>query len=357
MAADAAAPRRDAVEPAAALAHLAEYSAILDARSPAEFAEDALPGAINCPVLDDAQRAQVGTLYKQDSPFAARRVGAALAARNIAVMLERQFAAQPRDWRPLVYCWRGGERSGALVHVLRRIGWRAQQLAGGYRAWRRMVLAQLEVLPGRYQWQVVCGPTGSGKSRLLRALAEAGAQVLDLEELACHRGSVLGGLPGAPQPSQKRFEGLIWRALHRFDPVRTVYVESESRKVGNLRVPTALLDAMRAAPCLRLELPLPQRVQLLREEYAHFEQAPAALAAQLDCLVPLHGHGPVAQWKQLAAAGDWQALVEQLLTQHYDPAYRRSLERNFPQAASGAVLALARSDDAQYAMAARALAG
>ncbi|MFN7888307.1 MAG: tRNA 2-selenouridine(34) synthase MnmH [Betaproteobacteria bacterium] len=357
MAADAAAPRRDAVEPAAALAHSAEYSAILDARSPAEFAEDALPGAINCPVLDDAQRAQVGTLYKQDSPFAARRVGAALAARNIAALLELQFAAQPRDWRPLVYCWRGGERSGALVHVLRRIGWRAQQLAGGYRAWRRMVLAQLEVLPARYRWQVVCGPTGSGKSRLLRALAEAGAQVLDLEELACHRGSVLGGLPGAAQPSQKRFEGLIWWALHRFDPARPVYVESESRKVGNLRVPTALLDAMRAAPCLRLELPLPQRIRLLREEYTHFEQAPAALTAQLDCLVPLHGHGPVAQWKQLAAAGDWQALVEQLLTQHYDPAYRRSLKRNFPQAASGTVLVMDGSDAAQYATAARALAG
>jgi tRNA 2-selenouridine synthase len=114
---------------------------------------------------------------------------------------------------------------------------------------------------------------------------------------------------------------------------------------------------MRAAPCLRLELPLAQRVRLLREEYVHFEHAPAALAAQLDCLVPLHGRGPVAQWKELAAAGDWDALVERLLTQHYDPAYRRSLERNFPQAASGEALELERADAAQYAAAARALAG
>ena len=334
---------------------LDRFDSVVDARSPAEFAEDALPGAINCPVLDDAQRAQVGTLYKQNAPFVARRVGAALAARNIATLLERQLAAQPRDWRPLVYCWRGGERSGALAHVLRRVGWRAQQLAGGYRAWRRMVLAQLEVLPARYRWQVVCGPTGSGKSRLLRALAEAGAQVLDLEELACHRGSVLGGLPGAPQPSQKRFDGLIWWALHCFDPARPVYVESESRKVGNLRVPTALIDAMRAAPCLRVELPLAQRVLLLREDYSHFERAPAALAAQLDCLVPLHGHGPVAHWKQLAVAGDWAALVEHLLTQHYDPAYRRSLEGNFPQAAQGEALPLDRADAAHYAAAARVL--
>jgi tRNA 2-selenouridine synthase len=320
------------------LAELQAFDAILDARSPAEFAEDHLPGAINVPVLDDDERAQVGTIYKQRSAFEAKRAGAPLVSRNIARHIETLFADRPREWKPLVYCWRGGGRSGALAHVLRQVGWDARRLEGGYKAFRKQVAADLEKLPGGVRFRVVCGATGSGKSRLLEALAKAGAQVLDLEVMAAHRGSLLGELPDEPQPSQKSFETAIWTALYSFDGSRPVFVESESKKVGNLRVPDALIERMRAAECIRLEADDREREALLREDYAHFESRPQALADKLDCLAPLHGAERISQWKSLLEAGDWDSLVRDLLESHYDPAYRKSLFRNYRGAQDAAVV-------------------
>ena len=319
-------------------ADLAAFDDIVDARSPAEYDEDHLPGAISAPVLDDAERATVGTIYKQESAFAAKVAGAPLAARNIARHVETLFAGRPRGWRPLVYCWRGGGRSGALVHVLRQVGWDAVKLEGGYKAFRRQVVAELEEIPARLRFVVICGATGSGKSRLLEALSAAGAQALDLEAIARHRGSVLGGLPDAPQPSQKAFETALWTALGSFDPERSVFVESESRKVGDLRVPDALIARMRASPCVRLEATEPARVALLLEDYAHFVAAPHALAEKLDCLRNLHGAERIAQWKGQLERGDWTALVSDLLVSHYDPAYRKSLSRNYPGALEARVV-------------------
>jgi tRNA 2-selenouridine synthase len=339
-----------------ALAHLAQFDAIVDVRSPGEFAEDHIPGALNVPVLDDAERAEVGTLHKQVSAFAARRRGAVLVARNVARHIEALFADKPREWRPLVYCWRGGARSGAMTHVLTRIGWHARQLEGGYRAYRRAVVAELLTLPAGFDFRVLCGTTGSGKSRLLGELSRAGAQVLDLEQLAQHRGSVLGGLPAQPQPSQKMFETRIWWALRGFDPTRPVFVESESRKVGDVRVPDALIERMRAAPCLRIELPLAERVRLLRDEYPHLEADPQALFAQLDCLVPLHGRERIDRWKALARRGQWDALVERLLIEHYDPAYLRSIRRNFGRIDAAPTVRPASASQAAYAELARSLA-
>ena len=317
-----------------ALSQLREFDAILDARSPAEFDEDHLPGAVNAPVLDDAERAMVGTIYKQQSAFEAKRIGAPLAARNIARHVESLFADRPRGWRPLVYCWRGGGRSGALVHVLRQVGWAALKLEGGYKAFRKQVVADLDEMPRRFRFHVICGATGSGKSRLLEALGEAGAQVLDLEVLAAHRGSVLGELPDAPQPAQKSFETSLWTALSQFDPAKPVFVESESKKVGNLRVPDALIAHMRDARCFRLEAETATRVALLLEDYAHFVARPESLAAKLDCLKSLHGAERIDLWKSHLSGGAWEPLVRDLLESHYDPAYRRSLTRNYRDAQS-----------------------
>lgn len=337
------------------LAELGAFDAILDARTPSEFAEDHLPGAINTPVLDDAERALVGTVYKQRSSFEAKRVGAPLAARNIALHIEERFAGKPRSWRPLVYCWRGGGRSGSLAHVLRQVGWDAVRLDGGYKAFRRQVVAEIEALPERLRFHVVCGATGTGKSRLLAALAGAGAQVLDLEGLAAHRGSILGELPDAPQPSQKSFETAIWTALSRYDPERPVYVESESKKVGNVRVPERLIERMRAARCFRLEADEATRVALLREDYAHFVADPQALRAKLACLEPLHGRGRIEAWGAHLARGDWDALVHDLLASHYDPAYRRSLARNYLDAAAATPVEVADIRPEGFVAIARAL--
>ena len=322
-------------------ADLAAFDEIIDVRTPAEFAEDHPPGAINCPVLDDAQRVEVGTLYKQVSPFAAKKIGAAYVAENVARHLRERFLDRPKQWRPLVLCWRGGERSGAMTHILRRVGWDAQQLDGGYKAYRRLVVDTLATQSGGLTFQVVCGASGSGKSRLLQALAARSAQVLDLEALACHKGSVLGVLPDAEQPSQKAFETRLMVALAGLDPARPVFVEAESRKIGRLQLPDALLAGLRAGACITIEAEFAARVDFLLRDYDYFLAAPDWLNARLDALRPLQGHETVSRWQDYARAGAWRELVGELLAQHYDPLYRRSQAHNFTGLASSRTLATA----------------
>jgi len=316
----------------------------IDVRSPAEFAEDHLPGAINLPVLDDEERARIGTTYVQVSAFEARKAGAAIVARNIARIVATHVQDKPHEWAPLVYCWRGGQRSRALVHVLNEIGFRAVQLDGGYRAYRRHVVALLAQWPRQFRYRVVCGFTGSGKSRLIEAIAAEGGQVLDLERLARHRGSLLGDIPGAPQPTQKAFESALFDSFGRFDASRPVFVESESRRIGRLQVPDALLESMREAPCIRLEASNSQRVAMLASDYAHLAIDPAAFTAQIAPLANLHGNAVVARWQALMESGAARELVSELLELHYDPSYERAIARNFPHFRNATVL---RVDDAR----------
>ncbi len=316
--------------PAAALQGGPRFDAFIDARSPSEFAEDHLPGALNWPVLDDTERAEVGTLYVQDSAFVARKRGAVLVARNIAALLEQHVAGLTRDWQPLVYCWRGGQRSGSLAGVLSQVGFRVVQLEGGYKAFRALVRQQLASLPAALHWQVLCGRTGSGKSRLLEALQAAGHQVLDLERLAAHRGSILGDMPDRPQPSQKRFDTLIWHALRGFDPSRPVFVESESARIGRLRVPPALLERMHGhGRAWRVEMDEAARIELLLADYAGLTSDGVAFALRLEALVPLCGRERVSHWQSQARTGDWRAVVSGLMREHYDPLYERSMRRSY----------------------------
>ena len=332
-----------------ALAHWGEFDTVIDARSESEFALDHLPGAVNWPSLNDEERQRVGTEYKQVSPFDARKRGAVLVARNIAAHVERELATKTRDWRPLVYCWRGGQRSGALATVLDHIGFQVRVLEGGYREFRRAVREQLDTLPAGLNLVAVCGRTGSGKSRLLQALARAGAQVLDLEDLACHRGSVLGPLPDRPQPSQKAFETQVWHALRGFDATRPVFVESESRTIGRLRVPEALLLRLRTSACVQLQMPLPARVAFLLEDYAHFVDDVTSFCLRLEALREVCGAEVVGRWQARAREGLLGEVVRELLTEHYDPIYTRSMQRNFTQFGTAPVLDVADGQDATLA--------
>ena len=310
---------------------IGDYRERIDVRSPSEFAEDHLPGAASHPVLDDAERVRIGTLHAQDSAFAARRAGAAIVARNIAAMLETSFAAKPRDWAPLVYCWRGGQRSRSLVHMLNEIGWRAAQLDGGYRAYRRQVVARLVELPGRFRYNVVCGLTGSGKSRLHRR--------------ARRRGSA-GARPRSHGPPPRFAPGRSARppaadaeivrqpppvGARRVRSARPVYVESESRKIGAVQLPDALLAAMRTAECIRVVLPpraadrAPEgRVRAFPRRSRRVVRAPRAPRSppwqEDDRALDRCGQG-----------GNWDELVGELLALHYDPMYQRSIGRNFPR--------------------------
>jgi tRNA 2-selenouridine synthase len=178
-------------------------------------------------------------------------------------------------------------------------------------------------------WRLICGTTGSGKTRLLQCLAQEGAQVIDLEALARHRSSVLGALPGQEQPTQKRFDTLVWDALRRLDRSRPVFIESESKKVGDLAVPAALIDAMRQSPCLNLVLPDAERVALLLEDYDFFVQDRESFCERLEILIAFRGRETVERWQSSVRSGNIAPVVQDLLTQHYDPVYLQSMQRNF----------------------------
>ncbi len=314
---------------AQALAELDQFDAILDARTESEYALDHLPGAENWPTLRDEERIIVGTLYKQVSPFEARKRGGVLAARNIANNIEAFAMDKPRQWAPLAYCWRGGKRSGSLSLVLDQVGFKVTLVEGGYKAFRAAMLEDTVLQSQRLRFEVVCGTTGCGKTRLLHALAAEGAQVLDLEGLANHRSSLLGAVPGLPQPSQKRFDTLVWDTLRRFDASRPVYVESESKKVGNVTVPVALIERMHASPCIQLDLSNAERIELLLEDYSHLVQDTDYFCQRLDLMTDFRGKVVVQTWKDQVMAGDFRPVVQELLTQHYDPSYLKSIQRNF----------------------------
>ena len=305
------------------------FDCLIDARSPAEFALDHIPGALNCPTLDNAQRAIVGTLHKQTGAFEARRIGGAFVADNIAKHLTAQFADKPPNWKPLVYCWRGGMRSGAMVTWLRLVGWDAQQLHGGYKAWRRHVIDYLETHCPALQLTVLVGATGSAKTRVLQAIAALGGQVLDLEDLAEHKGSILGAVPGVPQPSQTGFETRIASLLETLDLAKPVYVEGESRKIGRLTVPVPLIEHMRQSPCIEINATPAARLEFLLRDYTYLGDNTEQLAAQMGMLKELQGAAVIERWQGWAHAAALRPLFGELMSLHYDPLYVRSQNRNY----------------------------
>ncbi len=310
------------------IADLPAFSEVIDARSPGEFAADHIPGAINCPVLDDDERRIVGTTYVQVSAFEARKIGGAMVARNIARHLEERFRDKPRDWRPLVYCWRGGLRSSSFVTWLRLVGWDAQQLQGGYKAWRAHVIEVIAARVPALRLRVLCGPTGSAKTALLDALSQRGEQVLDLEDLAAHRGSVLGDIPGRTQPTQKAFETALAQRVMSLDPARVVWVEAESRRIGRVTLPDPMLNGIRSADVFEIQAPLAARLERLLQDYAWLGDDPDGLARKLGTLRDLVPRDTLAQWQAWALQRRLPELFAALIEQHYDPLYARSQGRH-----------------------------
>jgi tRNA 2-selenouridine synthase len=301
------------------------FDTVIDVRSPAEYAEDHLPGAISLPALSDAERAEVGTIYKRESPFRARKLGAAMVARNVARHLEGPLAAMEGGWRPLVYCWRGGQRSGSVAIILREVGWRVETIEGGYRSFRRAVVRALHDEPFPARVVLLDGNTGTAKTAVLARLKTMGAQVIDLEGLARHRGSLLGGM-GA-QPAQKAFETALAMEVAALDPGRPVVIEAESSKVGDLIVPPSVWKAMTGAERVEVAAPVSARAEYLARAYADLTADPDALAAALGALRPMQGAERVAGWQALAAAGRFAELAAELCVEHYDPRYARHRAR------------------------------
>jgi tRNA 2-selenouridine synthase len=300
---------------------LDEFSSIVDVRTPLEFAEDHLPGAINLPVLSNEERKEVGTLYKHD-PFAARVLGARYISQNAASHLATLGERWDREAQPLLYCWRGGLRSQSFAHILRSVGWRARIVDGGYKAWRKFVISDLQekmTTPG-LTFQVLSGLTGVGKTRLLHQLERVGAQVLDLEGLANHRGSLLGSV--GPQPAQKLFENRLHETLSRFDLTKPIFTEAESNRIGRISIPVSVWKKLGHGRVTEIQLPLSSRVQLLREDYPDFLTRPEKLHALLDKLRPLRGHQLVDDWHRQIEEGAWDSFLTSILRDHYDLCYR-----------------------------------
>lgn len=298
------------------------FDTIIDVRSPAEFAEDHVPGAVNMPVLSNEERAEVGTIYTQDSPFRARKIGATRVARNAATAIEAHLLDQDGGWRPLVYCWRGGQRSGSFTSILTQIGWRAQILEGGYQSWRKHVVAQLYEGTLGFNLIRLDGYTGTAKTELIKRVAGLGVQTLDLEGLANHRGSVLGDIDG-DQPAQKGFETALLTQLSGLDPSRPLLVEAESARIGTLRLPPALWVAMKDSPRIVVQAPPRHRARFLADAYADLFRATQALTDRLNHLRVHAGHATVDHWLSLLHSNQPQALAQALITDHYDPAYAR----------------------------------
>lgn len=304
----------------------ADFDDIIDVRSPSEFAEDHLPGAINLPVLDDEQRAQVGTIYKQVAPFDARKIGAALVAENAAKHIREVLADRDGSWKALVYCWRGGQRSGSFATILRQIGWRIDTVEGGYKAWRALVVQRVQNGPVSAPVVVLDGNTGSAKTAILQRLATRGVQVIDLEGIARHRGSLFGAMPGG-QPGQKMFESQLAVALENLDPARAVLVEAESSRIGDLLVPKAIWQAICAAPRIRLDVPLSERAAYSARDYGDIADDAERLRDIIASLSSRHPRERIEDWQGQAEAGNWTALAEGLMRDHYDPRYSKHRAR------------------------------
>lgn len=334
--------------------NFSEYDLLIDARSPREYHEDHIPGAVNLPVVDDGEYAEVGTLHRTDK-HRAYVIGVAHSLRNMANAIDEYVAHLPKSARILVYCFRGGKRSKLWFDVLNTIGFKVERLEGGWKRYRRWVIDQLDELPGRFDFHILCGSTGVGKTRLLGALERAGGQVLDLEGLACHRGSIIGAIPGQSQPSQKWFESLLLQALQRLDPSKPIWAEAESRKIGARALPDGIINALRAGICHAVEAPMPERVKLWREDYRHFEEHPDDLVEKLRGLVPLVGREEFERWEALARARETPALFERLMVAHYDPAYERSSRKNYAHLAFAGAIPLTSLEPDALASAAREL--
>ncbi|HWB02623.1 MAG TPA: tRNA 2-selenouridine(34) synthase MnmH [Verrucomicrobiales bacterium] len=308
------------------------FTRIIDVRSPAEYAENHIPGAVNLPVLTNDERAEVGRLYHQVSRFDARRLGAAMVARNTAAHLETFFTPHPEHSRFLLYCWRGGQRSRAMALILHAVGWDVTVIAGGYKNYRAHVRESLTHLCPQLRCHMLTGLTGSGKTQLLRRMAAGGHQVLDLEGLGEHRGSLLGDEPDRPQPSQKHFESLLLEKIERFDLTKPVWVESESKRLGRLWLPEPLWQAMLSSTVHEISVPAEQRADYLIREYPHFTAAPDALLGKLQTLKEACGGKQLTVWHDMIRAGQWREFVISILDRHYDPVYRRC--QDFPAPSS-----------------------
>lgn len=309
------------------------YALIIDARTPGEYEADHIPNAKNLPVVYQDEFAQVGILHKHDT-HRAYMLGVSAALRTMSTHISEHISEYKPNDRILVYCFRGGKRSKLWADTLRTIGFRVDTIQGGWKAYRRWIMASLPSACKGFEYRVIAGSTGTGKTRLLHALEAEGEQVLDLEGLASHRGSLIGDLPNEAQPSQKFFDTLLFDKLRSFRTDRYVWVESESKKIGRIQIPTALYETMHRSPVLLLDAPIEERVRLWHEDYAHFEKDLNGMLDKMQYVVEIIGKKLFAEWRELASQGNASELFRSMMLDYYDRLYKSSLTKNYADLAN-----------------------
>jgi len=298
---------------------------MVDARSPDEYAEATIPGAINVPLLDNEERAEVGTLYKKVGKQQARRRGVELVAPKIPALIEQVASYQAGTVLPVVvFCWRGGMRSLALTQFLELAGIPARQLSGGHKGFRRQVLDFFE----QARWGrllVLRGLTGVGKTHYLHCLAEQGYPVIDLEGLANHRGSAFGNLGLPPQPNQKMFDALLWDELRKIPCDGYALAEGESRHIGRVALPLTVYRALQTETSIWLHASLAARVRNILADYPAVDRLKEGFIQPIRALKDKLGKETVTHYLQLLDAGLWEELVSELMVNYYDPLYQHTL--------------------------------
>tara|TARA_B100001057_G_scaffold49342_2_gene43986 strand:- start:122 stop:1186 length:1065 start_codon:yes stop_codon:yes gene_type:complete len=303
-----------------------EFDNVIDVRSPSEFEDDHVPSSINLPVLSNAERETVGTIYKQRSKFEAKKLGASKVSKNISDHLKGFIFKKSRDWHPLLYCWRGGQRSYAFATILDQIGWNVGVVDGGYKSYRKHVSDFLTRNIENYYLILITGNTGTTKTKILNLIEERNGQTIDLESLANHKGSVFGS-QGQKQPSQKFFETLIYEKLINLKPVEPIFVEAESNKIGNLHIPKEFWKLMKNSPQIELSAAIELRAQFLVQEYSEITTDIELLEKQITSLSTIAGQKVIESWLKMAKNKEFVQLAKELMEQHYDPRYNRGLLR------------------------------
>ncbi|MBT9166999.1 MAG: tRNA 2-selenouridine synthase [Syntrophomonadaceae bacterium] len=296
---------------------------LVDVRSPGEFFEARIPGAVNMPLFEDEERMKLGATYWQEGTEQAKLLGLSLVAPRLPQLVEKILAlAAGREI--VLYCWRGGMRSGSLLSVMEVMGYPVWQLQGGYKAFRRQVVSYLSNVNIQVPVFVLNGLTGVGKTLLLRELASCGAPVLNLEEMANHRGSVFGAIGLGASRSQKDFESLLFLALCDLQGASYLLVEGEGKKIGPVVLPDFLYQAMREGHHLLLEAEIELRVERILKEYAGMTDNRQALAAAVLVLQKKLGREKCELLIAKISQGDYRTVARTLCTDYYDLYYRDS---------------------------------
>ena len=296
-----------------------EFNTIIDVRSPNEFQEDSIPKAINYPVLNDDERHKVGKIYSKNI-FEARKIGAQIISKNISKILK--CLKINKSEKILIYCWRGGLRSLSLYLVLKNIGFDVQILNKGYKSFRGHINAFFKKEINEYEFNILSGLTGSGKTFFLDNLSHK-INIINLESLACHKGSILGNIPNILQPSQKKFESSIWYELYKKSSIKKIWVESESNKIGNVSLPKLLFEKMLKGNILKLNVPIDARAKFIIKDYNYFVKNNEYLDHALDVLKKFITFKEYKILIHNYKTKDFISFVRNLLIFHYDKAYNK----------------------------------